>query len=123
MLDIDVQGSRAVKEAVPEAVTVFLLPPPGAWLSRLRARGSESSDSLQLRLRSAARELEAAGEFQYVVVNDDLEQTVRRIEAILQAEESRTARVGMGLVRLLSELEAEISAAHAEAADQESKDD
>jgi guanylate kinase len=122
LLDIDVQGARAVREAVPEAVTVFLLPPAGAWLSRLRQRGSESRETLQRRLRSAATELDAADDFQYVVVNDDLEQTVRRVEAILEAEESRTARVGIDLVRLVSALEEEISAAQRDAAGEELDD-
>ena len=115
LLDIDVQGARAVKRAVAEAVTVFLLPPAGAWLDRLRARGSEDLEALARRLRSAAVELEAADEFEYVIVNDELEDTVDRVAAIIDAEESRTPRVGMGLVELLSALRREISAASGDA--------
>ena len=69
LLDIDVQGARAVKAAVPEALTIFLLPPSGAWLSRLRSRGSESGAGLERRLGTAKAELVAAEEFEYVIIN------------------------------------------------------
>jgi guanylate kinase len=116
LLDIDVQGARAVKEAVPEALTIFLLPPSGAWLSRLRSRGSESGAGLERRLRTAEAELVAAEEFEYVIINDELEEAVRRVESILDGEESRTARVGRELGRVVSALEREMSAARSEAA-------
>jgi guanylate kinase len=119
VLDIDVQGARLVRAAVPDAVTIFLLPPRGAWLSRLRARGSETPSTLLLRLRTAAEELGAAGEFDYVLVNEDLGETVDRVEAILDAEESRVGRVGNDLNRFVSMLEMEAAAAQAEAVEGE----
>ncbi len=119
VLDIDVQGARSVRAAVPDAVTIFLLPPRGAWLSRLRARGSETPSALLLRLRTAAEELGAAGEFDYVLVNEDLGETVDRVEAILDAEESRVGRVGNDLNRFVSMLEVEVAAAQAEAVEGE----
>ncbi len=115
VLDIDVQGARCVRAAVPAAVTIFLLPPRGAWLARLRARGSETRSTLLLRLRTAAAELGAAGEFDYVLVNEDLGETVNRVEAILDAEESRVGRVGNDLNRFVNMLELELAAAQAEA--------
>ncbi len=119
VLDIDVQGARSVRAAVPAAVTIFLLPPRGAWLARLRARGSETRSTLLLRLRTAAAELGAAGEFDYVLVNEDLGETVDRVEAILDAEESRVGRVGNDLNRFVSMLEMEVAAAQAEAVEGE----
>jgi guanylate kinase len=93
LLDIDVQGARQVRERAPESVLVFLLPPSGPeLLRRLHGRGSESEDQLRRRLRTALTELAAVDEFDYVVENDDLEQTVAAIEAILEAESLRTTR-------------------------------
>ncbi len=117
LLDIDVQGARQVRSSVPEAVTIFLLPPPGAWLGRLRSRGSESQGEFRRRLRTAEAELKAAGEFEYVVVNDDLADTVRRLASILEAEESRTARLGKELSRCASALRSEVDAGLRQAAD------
>ncbi len=93
LLDIDVQGARQVKEREPGAVLVFLMPPSAAVLvDRLHRRGSEDSESARRRLRTALLELEAVQEFDYVVVNDDLEVTVSAVQAILDAEVHRTGR-------------------------------
>jgi guanylate kinase len=93
LLDIDVQGARQVRQREPGAVLVFLLPPTADVLvERLRRRGSENEDKIHLRLRTALSELEAVQEFDYVVVNDDLDMTVKAVEAILDAEVHRTQR-------------------------------
>lgn len=93
LLDIDVQGARQVRERVPDAVLVFLLPPSApVLLDRLRRRGSESGDAVRRRMRTALSELAATGEFDYVVENDDLDVTVDAVEAILEAESRRTTR-------------------------------
>lgn len=93
LLDIDVQGARQVKAREPGAVLVFLMPPSAPVLvERLRRRGSEDAESVRRRLRTALSELEAVQEFDYVVVNDDLDRTVRAVQAILEAEVHRTAR-------------------------------
>lgn len=118
LLDIDVQGARQVRSSVPEAVTVFLLPPRGAWLDRLRARGSESSGELRRRLRSAEIELKEVGDFDYVVVNEQLTDTIRRLESILEAEESRTPRLGKQLSRFAADLLNELAAGLRQAADE-----
>jgi guanylate kinase len=110
LLDIDVQGARQVSAAVPETLTIFLLPPSGVWLERLRSRGSEAADALARRLRTAESELLFAEEFEYVILNDELSRTVRRVEAILEAEESRAGRVGKELRRCVSALQEEIAA-------------
>jgi len=93
LLDIDVQGARQVREREPGAVLVFLLPPTAEVLvKRLRRRGSEDDERVRRRLRTALSELDAVQEFDYVVVNDDLDVTVRSVEAILEAEVRRTER-------------------------------
>jgi len=93
LLDIDVQGARQVREREPGAVLVFLLPPTGDVLvERLRRRGSEDEEAVRRRLRTALSELEAVQEFDYVVVNDDLDVTVGAVQAILDAEVHRTQR-------------------------------
>ena len=94
LLDIDVQGSKSVRRTVPEAVSVFVLPPSGAVLAeRLAGRGSEDEAVRKRRLGNADREIEMAAEFDYVIVNDRLDESVERLEAILIAESLRTARL------------------------------
>lgn len=93
MLDIDVQGARRVRSSLRDAVLIFVLPPSVAEMKRrLLTRGSEDEDQLATRLRTARTELEAALEFDYVVVNDDFEETVARLEAIITAERGRVRR-------------------------------
>ena len=105
LLDIDVQGARQVREREPGAVLVFLLPPSAEVLvERLRRRGSENEEMVRRRLRTALSELEAVQEFDYVVVNDDLDMTVGAVEAILNAEVHRTNRQLERLRRHTAEL-------------------
>ena len=93
LLDIDVKGARQVRRREPDAVLVFLLPPSAEeMIGRLRRRGSEDEERLARRLQTAVEELAAAGEFDYVVVNEDLDGTVRTVESIMEAELHRTSR-------------------------------
>jgi guanylate kinase len=86
VLDIDVQGARRLRETLPSAVHVFILPPSvDEMLRRLRERGSESDAEVATRLRTARAELDAVVAFDHVIVNDDFEQAVRDIEAVLEA--------------------------------------
>lgn len=113
VMDIDVQGARQFIQAYPEAVTVFLIPPDaGVLLARLRGRGTESSDSLARRLRSAVEELRAVDLYGYLVVNEDLEEAVRAVSAIVDSESRRLSRldevhstIGAMVTDLESELE------------------
>lgn len=94
VMDIDVEGTRQFASAFPESVLIFIVPPsPEALIQRLKARGSENSRVLATRLRSAVRELDAIGEYQYVILNDDLEQATRIVSAILDGEGAKTARI------------------------------
>lgn len=84
LLDIDVQGARQIREKVPQAVHVFILPPSGeALVHRLKGRGSEDHARVQRRLRNALAEIRTASEFDHVVVNDDLARAVGDVAAVL----------------------------------------
>ena len=84
LLDIDVQGARQVRAQIPEVVSIFVVPPTGARIiKQLEGRGSESQDELERRVATARTELKAADEFDYVVVNDRLEDAVDTVREIV----------------------------------------
>lgn len=84
LVEVDLIGARNIKRLMPEATTVFLAPP--SWevlVERLTGRGTETEDVIERRLATARRELEAQGEFDDVVVNDDVDDAVAQIARIL----------------------------------------
>ena len=84
VLEIEVQGARQVRKAMPEATQIFIEPPQGEALrDRLVGRGTDDPDEVARRLAVAEEELAAAGEFQYRVVNDRLEEAVARLVEIV----------------------------------------
>jgi len=90
IMDIDVQGAAQIRERMPEAVLIFVVPPSAEALEqRLRGRGTEAVDELAARLGEAERELAQWPDFDYVVVNDELEHAVRDLEQIVDAERLR----------------------------------
>lgn len=92
LLDVDVQGAEAVRRALPEALSAFLLPPDfGELRRRLEQRGTAPAE-IARRLRVARGEVERARGFDYLVVNDRLEDALELLEAIVLAERSRRAR-------------------------------
>ena len=94
VMDIDVQGARQFASTYPESVLVFVLPPDASvLLGRLRARGTESGESMARRLRSAVEELRAVDLYGYVVVNADLDRAVNSVSGILDAESTRLSRI------------------------------
>ncbi|HEX5870693.1 MAG TPA: hypothetical protein VFY65_09770, partial [Longimicrobium sp.] len=108
LLDIDVQGARLIRGAVPEAVHVFILPPSGqALVQRLVGRGSEDDAKVQRRLRNALAEIATAAEFDHVVVNDDLDEAVEDVNAVLEGRPG-TMRPHPPLPRLTDGVRAEI---------------
>lgn len=112
IMDIDVQGAAQIMRAFPQSVTVFVLPPSAeVLLTRLRQRKTESPQALVARLNSALHELRAVDEYEYVVVNDDLDRAVKQVGAILDAEVVSRERV-FGLRRqveaLIQRLQSEI---------------
>ena len=83
VLEIEVQGARQVRAAMPETVQVFIAPPSrDALRARLIGRGTDDPEQVERRLATAERELQAQGEFTRVVVNDRLEDAVDELEAI-----------------------------------------
>ena len=110
LLDIEVVGARLVRERFRDAVLVFLLPPSGRLLAeRLRGRGTESEAVITGRLLRAQEEIAAAVEYDFVIVNDDLEDAVRAVHAILDMESRRTNRQ-RGLPALLERIKNEVAA-------------
>ena len=112
IMDIDVQGARQIREAFPSSVTVFVLPPSGeVLLERLRKRKTESPQQLVSRLNSALQELRAVEEYEYVVVNDDLDHAIQSVGAILDAEvlsRERVSGLRQQVEQLIHRLEAEV---------------
>jgi len=105
VLDIDVQGARRIRDLFPESVFIFLLPPsPEIWSERLAGRGSESEAERRVRMNTALKELRAVSEFDYVVVNDDIEESLGAIESIVDGERWRRNR-WHGLDARIGELE------------------
>ncbi len=95
ILDIDVQGALQVKEKLPEAIMVFVLPPDFATLMRrIRGRGTESPEIIDKRMQKARVELECFDQYDYIVTNrdNDVESAAQDVLAILKAETLKTFR-------------------------------
>jgi guanylate kinase len=90
VLEIEVQGARQVRAAMPESVQVFIAPPdPSDLRRRLEGRGTDDPAAIQGRLRTAEMELEAEGEFDHVVVNDEVDRAASELERIVREELGR----------------------------------
>ena len=104
VLEIDVQGGRKVKEELPEAVLVAVFPPDWRSLEeRLVGRGRETSEEVRDRLRAAREEVRALLSYDYLVVNDDLEAAVNRVEWIVRATRLRRERAAVRLGKTFDE--------------------
>jgi guanylate kinase len=105
VLDIDVKGAAQVVEARPDTVTIFLLPPSfEVLMERLRERGSEDARRLRRRMETARGELRAVGSFEYVVVNDRLDEAVAAVRSIIDGEGWRSSRRQAEMDSLVKEL-------------------
>jgi len=90
LLEIELHGARQVREALPEALQVFIAPPsPEALRTRLVGRGADSAEQIEERLAVAGRELEARSEFEHVVVNDRLERSVDELVELVASISGR----------------------------------
>ena len=109
VLEIDVQGAAQVKEKLPEAVAIFILPPSREELERrLRGRGQDADEEIARRLARAHAEIEAFGKYDYCVVNDDVERAGREVEAILTAIRCSSARQRGRVAGLLASFESDV---------------
>ncbi len=94
VLDIDVQGARQLKVAIPEAIGIFVLPPSREVLEqRLRARSQDSEEVIQRRLKAAAEEVRNYVQYDYVLINREIEESAARLATIVRAERMREVRM------------------------------
>jgi guanylate kinase len=94
LLDIDVKGARQLKERLPGAISVFILPPSRQILEeRLRARSEDAENVIQRRLREAAEEIRNYDQYDYVLVNRDVEESSATLRSIVFAERARRTRM------------------------------
>ncbi len=94
LLDIDVQGARKLKEAIPAAVTIFILPPSRVILEqRLRSRSEDSEEVMRVRLREAESEIRNYQQYDYVLVNRHLDESTATLTGIVKAERVRRERM------------------------------
>lgn len=104
LLEIDTQGALNVKKVYPEGIAIFLLPPSLSELKkRLVGRGTESPEAIQRRLGEALKEISCMEQYDYCVVNDDLEDAVNQVTAIIKAEHYRVSRGAAHLMKRYKE--------------------
>ncbi|KYZ62148.1 guanylate kinase [Leptospira interrogans serovar Canicola] len=92
IMDIDVQGAKIIKEKLPDKiVTIFILPPnEKEWEKRLRGRGTDSEENILKRIQNGKLELERQNEFDYKIVNDNLDRALAELENIILKSESKS---------------------------------
>ncbi len=94
LFDLDIKGAVNLKRRFPDSVTVFLLPPSMAELERrITLRGRDDADNIKFRLAQAMAEMEKAKEFDYIIVNDLLDESVQKLVSIIKAERCRSLRI------------------------------
>ena len=105
ILEIDWQGARQVRESMPEAVTIFILPPSVEELERrLRDRRTDAPEVIDRRLRDALSDMSHWHEFDYVIINDDLDQAVADLEAVLDGEGDASSTSNSALRRAVTRI-------------------
>ena len=93
ILEVDVQGAASVRRLLMDSVSIFILPPSFAVLRhRLCARGTDTPESLEVRLRNAPEELRQYSSFDYVIINDEIDRAVGQLASIIYAERARCVR-------------------------------
>lgn len=108
ILEIEIQGARKIKEQYSDALLLFVMPPSAAELRRrLVGRGTESGEVIEKRMRRAAGEAEGIEEYEYIVVNDDLETCVRQLHEIITAAHNTPRRNREFIENIRTELEGE----------------
>lgn len=103
ILEVDVQGAASVRELVSDSVSIFILPPSVETLrQRLMARGTDSPEELDLRLKHAPEELKHYKSFDYVIINDEVEKAATQLRCIVQAERARRNRQEPQIKRVIA---------------------
>ncbi|MBR4858529.1 MAG: guanylate kinase [Clostridia bacterium] len=93
ILEIDVQGADKIKEIYPDVIRIFIMPPSASVLERrLRGRNTEDEETINHRLVIARGEMKMASEYDFIVINDELESAVKDIETIIDAERLKASR-------------------------------
>ncbi|MBR0160456.1 MAG: guanylate kinase [Oscillospiraceae bacterium] len=99
ILDIEIQGARQVFQKVPDAVTVFMLPPSLTELrERLVLRGTETADAIEARLTRARQEIAEADFYRYMIFNDDVARAAKELSSIIDAEHCRFNSSGIQMI-------------------------
>ena len=94
VLEIEIEGAANIKKLIPEAIFIFILPPPlKTMVKRLKKRGTDSKEKILERFHTAYKEINEVTKYNYVVVNDVLEEAINKVDAIIKAEKCRVDRI------------------------------
>jgi guanylate kinase len=108
VLEVDVQGAESVRELIADSVSIFILPPSLETLrQRLIARGTDSPEELKLRLRNAPDELNHYKDFDYVIINDEVERAAEQLASIINAERAQRRRQEAKVKRIVESFSSE----------------
>jgi guanylate kinase len=98
IMDLDFQGGLNVKKKSPDAVLIFLLPPSLEVLEkRLRTRNTDQEKEIQVRLKNASEEIEYATRYDYILINENLDQTIQEVKGIIKSERSKAERLKISM--------------------------
>ncbi len=115
ILEIDVQGAKNVRAKIPEAVGIFILPPSFEVLRRrLVARKTERTEDLELRLHNSYSEVRHFGDFEYIIINDEVSNAARNLQSVILAERMKRIRQIDSIQVILDSFDASISDAPGE---------
>jgi guanylate kinase len=102
ILEVDVQGAASVRDLIADSVSIFILPPSLEILrQRLISRGTDSPEELELRLRNAPKELKHYKDFDYVILNEEIERAAGQLASIIDAERARLQRQELKVKRII----------------------
>lgn len=94
ILEIDVEGAKQIKNKYPETILIFIMAPSMSEVKRrIKMRGQESNEQIIKRFETAYREINEVNKYNYIIVNDNLAESVKKVEAILISEKCRTERI------------------------------
>ena len=94
ILEIEIEGASNIKKLIPEAIFIFIMPPSLKTLvKRLKKRGTDSKDKIIERFHAAYKEINEVSKYNYVVINDNLEDAINKVDAIIKAEKCRVDRI------------------------------